>query len=395
MSLNNNQEDNNQFFGDEFSEEQQNFDNDPAVVAATEAISSKSKGGWIVLLVGIIGTGAYLGYRYYLVPHGTTLASIEAALLPDSHAGGGNPSVPSLEKHAESKIPQPQASDAHVPDTTVSEVKVSKAPAPANTPVAETAKSTETDKAARQANKNAQFEHLRASLFDNNGETTKTTVAVPPPTPSGNKNAAAPTAAAAVAVAATKTEAPKIATAPAVSAVSRPAENTASVGDAVEQVTQLNERLEINIHQIQHLEDVLKGTTQTIAKLNTDINAMDNRLLALSNSTGNLTTDVGTIKHEMSSVKRVLGEEGALDMHVPPPPSHTYLKASQMASARPRTSIPAFVVHAIIPGRAWLKSNNGQIMTVTEGDTLGDYGKVLVIDAASGMVLTSSGNTFQ
>ena len=183
MSLNNNQEDNNQFFGDEFSEEQQNFDNDPAVVAATEAISSKSKGGWIVLLVGIIGTGAYLGYRYYLVPHGTTLASIEAALLPESHASG-NPSVPSLEKHAEAKIPQPQASDAHVPDTTVSEVKVSKAPAPANTPVAETAKSTETDKAARQANKNAQFEHLRASLFDTNGETTKPTEAVPPPTPS-------------------------------------------------------------------------------------------------------------------------------------------------------------------------------------------------------------------
>jgi hypothetical protein len=352
MSLNN-QDDNNQSFDEAFSEEQENFDSDPAV-AATEATSSKSKGGWLILLIGIMGTGVYLGYRYYFVPHGTTLASIESTVLPE------NPSIPPVQHNATAAQ------------------------------TGESVTTADTSKFSRQAHKNAQFEHLRASLFDNNGETTKTAVAVPPPAQSMNKDYTA------VITTAVKSEPPKNA-APSVVAIAapQPAENLASVGSPAQQTTQLNERLEINIHQIRHLEEVLQGITQTIAKLNTDISAMDNRLLALSNSTGNLSTDVGTIKNEMSSVKRVLGEEGVLDMHVPPPPSHTYLKASQLASARPKTSIPAYVVHAIIPGRAWLKANNGQIMTVTEGDTLGDYGKVLVIDAASGMVLTSSGNTFQ
>jgi hypothetical protein len=354
MSLNNNQDDNNQLFGEEFSEEQQNFDNDPAVVAATESISSKGKGRWLILLAGMMGTFGYLAYRYYLAPQGTTPPKTEIALSANNNTA--TPGIPPVAKQVETRALE-------------------------TTNAGQVSKSNDA-KHLNQENKNAQFEQLRASLFENNGQVTKTAVVVPPPSAEST----------------TPKNAIKTATASPVVSVPapKPPDNVTSVNNAVQQVTQLNERLEINIHQIQHLEEVLQGITQTIAKLNTDISAMDNRLLALSNSTGNLSTDVGTIKNEMSTVKRVLGEEGVLDIHVPPPPSHHgYLKASQLASARPKSSTPAYLVHAIIPGRAWLKANNGQIMTVTEGDTLGDYGKVLVIDAASGMVLTSSGNTFQ
>jgi hypothetical protein len=356
MSLNN-QDNNNQSFDEGFSEELENFDSDPAVLAATEATSSKSKGGWLVLLIGIVGTGAYLGYRYYLVPHGTTLSSIESNLLPEQHAK--NPA----EMHAIT------TENKTVPDTS---------------------------KISLQAHKNAQFEHLKTSLFGNNGETTKTAVTIPPPPPPAQPIETAHTTAVATAAPVIKNETTKN-PAPTVVAIAapQPAENPVVPSSTTQPAPQLNERLEINIHQIQHLEEVLQGITQTIAKLNTDISTMDSRILALSNSTGNLSTDVSGIKNEMSGFKKALGEEGILDVHVPPPPSHTYLKASQLASSRPKATIPAYVVHAIIPGRAWLKANNGQIMTVTEGDTLGDYGKVLVIDAASGMVLTSSGNTFQ
>lgn len=341
MSLNNNQDDNTQSFDAEFSEEQ-NFDSDPAVVAATQGISSKNKSGWLILIIGILGTGAYLGYRYYLVPHGTNLSTLEAALVPSA--------------------PAPSS------------------PAPGN--------STE-DKLNRQVHKNAQFERLKASLFESNSETTKTAVAVPAPSVASHvasvvtaPSAAMPTASAPIVAAKPAAVASPIPVstpvqAPVPAPIKTPeALSSASINDAAQRVAQLNERLEADLHQIQHLEEVLQGITQTIAKLNSDISAMDNRLLALNNASEHLSN--------------------LPDMHVPPPPSHTYLKASQLASARAKSNIPAYVVHAIIPGRAWLKSNNnGQITTVTEGDTLGDYGKVLVIDAASGMVLTSSGNTFQ
>ena len=58
-------------------------------------------------------------------------------------------------------------------------------------------------------------------------------------------------------------------------------------------------------------------------------------------------------------------------------------------------SNPSLNVHAIIPGRAWLKKRDGGIITITEGDMLGEYGKVLAIDAPTGAVITSSGVTLR
>ena len=59
------------------------------------------------------------------------------------------------------------------------------------------------------------------------------------------------------------------------------------------------------------------------------------------------------------------------------------------------SNTPEYVVHAVIPGRAWLKSSSGQIITVAEGDSFGDYGKIALIDAANNLVRTSSGVVFR
>lgn len=55
----------------------------------------------------------------------------------------------------------------------------------------------------------------------------------------------------------------------------------------------------------------------------------------------------------------------------------------------------SLTVYAIIPGRAWLRSPNGKTLTVTEGDTLAEFGKVLKIDASNGVVITTSGVTLR
>jgi intracellular multiplication protein IcmG len=54
-----------------------------------------------------------------------------------------------------------------------------------------------------------------------------------------------------------------------------------------------------------------------------------------------------------------------------------------------------YYVQAVVPGRVWLKSINGKAITVTVGDSLPGYGKVLTIDPYSGAVSTSSGVTIQ
>lgn len=51
-----------------------------------------------------------------------------------------------------------------------------------------------------------------------------------------------------------------------------------------------------------------------------------------------------------------------------------------------------YTVQAIIPGRAWLKSDGGDTITVAEGDTLKDYGRVTKIDPYDGVVEIDTGN---
>ena len=50
-------------------------------------------------------------------------------------------------------------------------------------------------------------------------------------------------------------------------------------------------------------------------------------------------------------------------------------------------------LQAIIAGRAWLVCSNGETLTVRQGTQVYNYGEVRYIDAISGQVLTSSGQT--
>lgn len=152
----------------------------------------------------------------------------------------------------------------------------------------------------------------------------------------------------------------------------------------------LNQQMETNLNQIKYLDSYTQEISKTMNKINESITAMDHRLLAVTNTTQNLSNEVGTVRNEVGQVKQVLGED-VLDLPSGP---------GKMPNMDKTCAVPCpveieYVVHAAIPGRVWLKSIKGQIITLTEGEVLGNYGKVLVIDAVNGVVLTSSGTTFR
>ncbi|EKD73043.1 MAG: hypothetical protein ACD_45C00474G0001, partial [uncultured bacterium] len=64
-------------------------------------------------------------------------------------------------------------------------------------------------------------------------------------------------------------------------------------------------------------------------------------------------------------------------------------RASPVKSVQPKIG---FTVQAIIPGRAWLKSDSGDTVTVAEGDVLKDFGRVTKIDPYDGIVNIDTGN---
>lgn len=66
--------------------------------------------------------------------------------------------------------------------------------------------------------------------------------------------------------------------------------------------------------------------------------------------------------------------------------------SSGMPSTGPAVTKPLYSVQAIIPGRAWLKSEAGETVTVAEGDVLREYGRVTKIDPYDGFVSIDTGN---
>ena len=52
----------------------------------------------------------------------------------------------------------------------------------------------------------------------------------------------------------------------------------------------------------------------------------------------------------------------------------------------------AYNVQAIIPGRAWLRADNGETITVAEGDVIKDLGRVTKIDPYDGIVEINTGS---
>ncbi len=66
--------------------------------------------------------------------------------------------------------------------------------------------------------------------------------------------------------------------------------------------------------------------------------------------------------------------------------------AMPLPSARPLQPRMSYTVQAIIPGRAWLKSDSGDTVTVAEGDTLKGYGRITKIDPYDGIVSIDTGN---
>ncbi len=70
----------------------------------------------------------------------------------------------------------------------------------------------------------------------------------------------------------------------------------------------------------------------------------------------------------------------------------TNMESTPMMPVRSAVPRVTYSVQAIIPGRAWLKADTGDTVTVAEGDTLRDYGRIAKIDPYDGVVEIDTGN---
>jgi hypothetical protein len=168
--------------------------------------------------------------------------------------------------------------------------------------------------------------------------------------------------------------------------ISKPATiNTATNNneDIKDTLASITEEMTLNVNHIKQLEATITQISSVLEQLAKSVNSLDSKLSAITDA-------VNVLDQDINNIKRVMATED-LDLTTTP----NRISAHKPAKDPLVYSTPDYVVHAIIPGRAWLKSTGGQIITITEGDQIGDYGKVASIDATNNIVRTSSGITFR
>lgn len=89
---------------------------------------------------------------------------------------------------------------------------------------------------------------------------------------------------------------------------------------------------------------------------------------------------ISRIESNLNQITQMLREGGAATSRP---------EAAAVNRAEPKIG---YTVQAIIPGRAWLKSESGDTVTVAEGDILRNYGRIAKIDPYDGIVEIDTGS---
>jgi intracellular multiplication protein IcmG len=114
-------------------------------------------------------------------------------------------------------------------------------------------------------------------------------------------------------------------------------------------------------------------------KVNSQLNDMQSSLSALNTQVANLSNAVQTVASQLAAQQAAAeAAKQAAQKKI----------AQQKAHPAPK---PVYFARSMIPGRAWLLTQNGETITVSVGNNLPGYGVVLAIDPIQGTITTSTG----
>lgn len=137
-----------------------------------------------------------------------------------------------------------------------------------------------------------------------------------------------------------------------------------------------------NINNMTAESDKLVSQLQTEYAQKVNDYATQNK--ALQDQVQTLNTRMASMETELNQLVQALIRQNTAANNAP---------QANPAAAAPQAPEPrvAYNVQAIIPGRAWLRSDSGETVTVTEGDMIKELGRVTKIDPYDGVVEVNTG----
>lgn len=121
---------------------------------------------------------------------------------------------------------------------------------------------------------------------------------------------------------------------------------------------------------------------------------LNSQISTLSGQVGNLNSNLDSLAAKISELNRVITSlSEKLDNQsqtIERLSAKPVVKVVRHPERRDRRVI-RYYIQAVIPGRAWIASEDGSTLTVREGSRVPGYGQVRLIDPNQGRVMTSSG----
>jgi archaellum component FlaC len=152
-----------------------------------------------------------------------------------------------------------------------------------------------------------------------------------------------------------------------------------------DQLTQL-QGAHVRLDQMEQMISKIADEESTLQDTLTRLEALDKQITALNA----LNQRMNTLEAEVG----VVADEVKLHITVSEQTQRAANLSRQAMQAKSMIPIP-MVVQAAIPGRAWLMSESGELISVARGDDVPGYGRVMNIDPVAGTVTMSSETVFR
>ncbi|MBA4695840.1 MAG: hypothetical protein H2069_00445 [Legionella sp.] len=125
--------------------------------------------------------------------------------------------------------------------------------------------------------------------------------------------------------------------------------------------------------------------------LRSSLDTLQNAVNSINSRESDLTEKISELTQTLSALVSKLDQQTAQIEHL----VERTRRPKVIKRRQPKQPPAVYTMQAVIPGRAWLISENGATITVNVGTSLRGYGTVRLIDAKQGRVLTSSGRVIR
>lgn len=144
----------------------------------------------------------------------------------------------------------------------------------------------------------------------------------------------------------------------------------------------------------QKMADIQASNEKLINELQSDysqkINEFETQNKNLTDQVQTLNTKISSLESQLTQLVQALSQKALSQQQAAPQQQPKQNVESEAKEVQPAEHL-AYNVQAIIPGRAWLRGDNGDTVTVAEGDSVKNLGRVTKIDPYDGIVEINTG----